>query len=73
VAEGVPFRDAYRQGGQEIMRGDFKFSGELHHTHEGSIGNLCNARIRAKMDKILGGFDFERVRDAERSLLGNAR
>jgi len=56
VAQGVPFRDAYKQVGIEIMEGNFNFSGELHHTHEGSIGNLCTEDIKNKMDKALAGF-----------------
>lgn len=53
VAEGVPFRDAYRQVGEEILEGRFEFKGELHHTHEGSVGNLCSAQIRRKMNKAM--------------------
>ena len=53
VAEGVPFRDAYRQVGEEILEGSFEFKGELHHTHEGSVGNLCSAQIRRKMNKAM--------------------
>ena len=41
----------------------------IHHTHEGSIGNLCNEKIQALMDKTLGEFCFDRVKDAERDLL----
>lgn len=52
--EGVPFRDAYRKVGMDIQKGEFEFSGTLHHTHEGSIGNLCTGEIRSKMDKALG-------------------
>ena len=56
VAGGVPFRDAYRQVGLAIERGEFKFNGELRHTHEGSIGNLCTDRIRARMDRLVSEF-----------------
>ncbi|MCQ2174025.1 MAG: argininosuccinate lyase [Bacteroidales bacterium] len=51
VLEGVPFRDAYRQVGQEVNRGAFHFEGEIHHTHPGSIGNLCNDRIAVLMEE----------------------
>ena len=51
--EGVPFRDAYRQVGMAVERGEFEFKGTLHHTHEGSIGNLCNDAIRARMESLL--------------------
>lgn len=65
VAEdGVPFRDAYKQVGQEILAGKFEFHGQLHHTHEGSIGNLCNDRIAAKMDSAIARFDFSKVDEA---------
>ena len=60
VARGVPFRDAYRQVGLEIERGEFVPDKELHHTHEGSIGNLCNDRIRGLYEKTLAEFDFDR-------------
>ncbi len=50
--EGVPFRDAYRAVGQEIQEGRFRFSGQIHHTHEGSIGNLCNAQISKRFQKL---------------------
>lgn len=56
VGQGVPFRDAYRQVGAEILEGSFEFSGELHHTHEGSVGNLCTEEVRKKMDKALADF-----------------
>lgn len=56
VAAGVPFRDAYKQVGLEILDGSFEFSGELHHTHEGSIGNLCTEQIKNKMETALALF-----------------
>jgi argininosuccinate lyase len=58
VASGVPFRDAYRQVGQAVQEGTFHFSGELRHTHEGSIGNLCNAQIAARFRELRAGFPF---------------
>ena len=70
VAKGVPFRDAYKAVGMEIQAGNFEYHGRLHHTHEGSIGNLCNDRIEALMQQTLDGFNFERVTNAERKLLG---
>ena len=72
VAAGVPFRDAYKQVGMAIERGEFKYEGTLHHTHEGSIGNLCNDNIKAKMDSVLSRFTFDRVADAVESLVGQA-
>ncbi len=71
--ENVPFRDAYKKVGLDIISGKFSFHGELHHTHEGSIGNLCNDKIRSKMEKVLSGFGFEIVQKAEKKLLGRAK
>ncbi len=53
VLSGVPFRDAYRQIGMQVQRGEYKPTRELHHTHEGSIGNLCNDRIRSKFQSVI--------------------
>lgn len=61
---GTPFRDAYRQVGMEIEEDHFDFNGQINHTHEGSIGNLCNDKIRQKMDNILARFSFKEVNDA---------
>jgi argininosuccinate lyase len=58
VSTGVPFRDAYRQVGQAVQNGTFHFSGELHHTHAGSIGNLCNAEIAARFRTLRSSFPF---------------
>lgn len=70
AAQGVPFRDAYRQVGMEIERGEFHYDGsQLHHTHEGSIGNLCTSDIAAKMTRILSGFRFEAVHEALQKLV----
>jgi len=69
AAQGVPFRDAYKQVGLDIEAGTFHPDKNIHHTHEGSIGNLCNDRIRALMETVLEGFAFEKAREAERRLL----
>lgn len=61
AAEGMPFRDAYKQVGMAIERGEFEFNGTLNHTHEGSIGNLCNDKIADKMRRIVGRFGFDKV------------
>lgn len=53
VGEGVPFRDAYKQVGKAVQEGSFHFSGKLRHSHEGSIGNLCNDRIAERFHRIL--------------------
>lgn len=70
AAEGMPFRDAYKKVGLDIEAGNFKPNKDVHHTHEGSIGNLCNEQIEALMKENLSGFHFERVEQAERNLLG---
>jgi argininosuccinate lyase len=70
AANGMPFRDAYKTVGLQIEAGTFHADRHIHHTHEGSIGNLCNDRIAALMDDILAQFHFERVDEAERKLLG---
>ena len=70
AAHGMPFRDAYKKVGLEIEAGEFKPRKEIHHTHEGSIGNLCNDQIVALMERTLGEFHFERVERAEKALLG---
>lgn len=69
AAEGMPFRDAYKQVGMAIERGEFEFNGMLNHTHEGSIGNLCNDKIAEKMNRIVERFGFDRVHSAIDSLL----
>jgi argininosuccinate lyase len=69
ASEGMPFRDAYKKVGMDIEVGNFRPDKNIHHTHEGSIGNLCNEKIQALMDKTLGEFCFDRVKDAERDLL----
>jgi argininosuccinate lyase len=63
VLKGIPFRDAYKQVGYAIENNDFQPDQEkVAHTHEGSIGNLCSAEIRGKMDRSLSSFEFEKVR-----------
>ena len=71
--ENVPFRDSYKRVGLEIMAGNFSFHGELHHTHEGSIGNLCNDKIAYKLQEVISRFGFENVQKAENSLLKGAK
>jgi len=69
AAGGMPFRDAYKQVGLAIEAGTFRADRTIHHTHEGSIGNLCTQQIAQLMDQTLRGFGFERVDEAERRLL----
>ena len=69
VATGVPFRDAYKQVGLEIEAGRFSPNKEVNHTHEGSIGNLCNDHISALMQQVIDGFSFNKIKEAEQNLL----
>ena len=69
AAAGMPFRDAYKKVGLDIEAGRFTPDKNIHHTHEGSIGNLCNNRISALMDTILEGFTFKKAEQAEKNLL----
>ena len=69
VSEGVPFRDAYRQVAASIADGTFEHSGKLAHTHEGSIGNLCNEKVAGRMDDLVSSFGFDRVEAAVMKLL----
>ncbi|MFO8000781.1 MAG: argininosuccinate lyase [Marinilabilia sp.] len=69
VLQGVPFREAYRQVGADIEEGTFSPDmSAVRHTHEGSIGNLCNREIKEKMDRMIGKFSFEQVNEAARKL-----
>ncbi len=68
AASGMPFRDAYRKVGLDIEAGTFTPVKEVHHTHAGSIGNLCNKEIAALMQDILADFHFEKVEEAEKKL-----
>ena len=70
ASEGMPFRDAYKKVGLDIEAGRFTPVKEVHHTHEGSIGNLCTAEIRALMDRVLEGFNFQKAHDAIAALVG---
>lgn len=69
VLKGVPFREAYRSIGIAIEEGKFAPAKEIHHTHEGSIGNLCNAEITKTFENVLHEFGFERVNQALDQLL----
>ena len=69
ASEGMPFRDAYKKVGLDIEAGTFVPDKKIAHTHEGSIGNLCNDRIAELMEKIYGEFGFEKAEKAEKALL----
>jgi len=69
VLKGIPFREAYLKIAEAIRNGTYEPSGELRHTHEGSLGNLCNNKIKEKMDQIMSGFNFEKAEKALSKLL----
>ena len=68
--EGMPFRDAYKKVGLDIEAGKFTHDKQVHHTHEGSIGNLCNEAIAQQMQQVVNGFGFDTMEQAEKELLG---
>ena len=57
VLAGTPFREAYKQVGMAVQRGEYTPTREVRHTHEGSIGNLCTAQIRRKMERVMSEFE----------------
>jgi argininosuccinate lyase len=69
VLQGVPFREAYRTVGKEIAEHTYSPPRELHHTHEGSIGNLGNDLIAQQMQQAIEGFGAERAKQAIQQLL----
>lgn len=70
ASSGMPFRDAYKKVGLDIEAGRFKPNKNVKHTHEGSIGNLCNDKIEQLMNKVWEGFNFVKMEEAEQRLLG---
>jgi argininosuccinate lyase len=69
VNRGVAFRDAYKEVGKQIEEGKFKADTDLQHTHEGSLGNLCNDKIALNFQKELAEFGFEKVETALKKLV----
>ncbi len=69
VLSGVPFRDAYKIVGNQIEEGNFKPGKTANHTHEGSIGNLCNDKIAAKFSRIYAEFDKGKIEKIKADLL----
>jgi argininosuccinate lyase len=69
VQKGIPFRDAYKLVADKMKKGDYNPSIEIKHTHEGSIGNLCNQQIKIKFQTISALFDKSRIDNAEKALL----
>ena len=71
AAAGMPFRDAYKKVGLDIEAGKFTPNKNIHHTHEGSIGNLMNDEIVKLMNDTIEGFNFNRMIEAEKKLIEN--
>ncbi|WP_433896137.1 argininosuccinate lyase [Sphingobacterium mizutaii] len=71
VLNGVPFREAYRKIGLDIEEGKFQPAKEVNHTHEGSIGNLCNDQIERMFIEVKADFGFEKVEAALERLLAD--
>jgi argininosuccinate lyase len=69
VLAGMPFRDAYKKVGEDIETGNFHPTPNLQHTHEGSIGNLCNDKIKANFETNLSKFNFAAVDSALQKLI----
>ena len=69
VNAGMPFRDAYKKVGLDIEAGNFKYDTSVHHTHEGSIGNLCTQEIKKQMQTITESFPFPKIEKALSGLL----
>ena len=65
----MPFRDAYKQVGLEIEAGKFTTDKQVHHTHEGSIGNLCTEEIALQMQAAVAQYHFAQIEQAEEALL----
>jgi argininosuccinate lyase len=68
VLQGIPFRDAYKIIGEQIEKGEYRPVQSVHHTHEGSIGNLCLDKISERKNIIMAGFSFEKVDEAIKEL-----
>jgi argininosuccinate lyase len=69
VTQGIPFRDAYKKIADAIQDGSFKPVMKTSHTHEGSMGNLCNDKIAIRMDKVIKEFNFQNIDKALNALL----
>lgn len=69
VLQGVPFRDAYKQIGMAIENGQFTYETGIHHTHEGSVGNLCTEAIRQRMQNVYQSFPFDAIEKALQNLV----
>ena len=69
LEDGVPFREAYKKVGMDIENGNYSPSYDINHTHEGSIGNLCNDQICEMFSEVVSQFDFQKYINAENNLI----
>lgn len=69
VLQGMPFRDAYKKVGLDIEQNNFSYSPAVNHTHEGSMGNLCNDKIVENMEKVIERFRFENINSSLKKLI----
>jgi argininosuccinate lyase len=69
VLNGMPFRDAYQEIARQISDGRYKPVHQVNHTHEGSMGNLCNKNISARMKGLMKQFNFKKAKKAFEKLL----
>jgi argininosuccinate lyase len=69
VLQGMPFRDAYKKIGMDIEQGNYHPQKTVNHTHEGSIGNLCNDQIQRMMNTAIEQFSFSKVNSALENLI----
>jgi argininosuccinate lyase len=69
VIGGMPFRDAYKQVGLAIEAGNYTYTTQMKHTHEGSLGNLCTSQIAATMQKVVASMEIVKVEQQIKQLL----
>jgi len=69
VLQGLPFRDAYKKVGMDIEQGNFTYNTSVDHTHEGSVGNLCNEQLSSNMESVIQRFNFNKVTTALNNLI----
>ncbi len=69
VLEGIPFRTAYQEVGEMIENGSYTFDKTINHQHEGSIGNLCNPKIKKKWKKLKKELKYRKTRKKINKLL----
>lgn len=73
VTAGIPFREAYRTVALKVQSGEYSHDTRrpLHHSHEGSIGNLCLDAIRSKFARHKSAWNVEKAIKAEAELMAD--